>query len=85
MYGNRRRFIAGAVCPRCAKMDKLVVYRQDDRDYRECVSCGFREQMFFPAKVREPDTRVNRTAAERLAETRPVRLLGAQDADEKDA
>jgi uncharacterized metal-binding protein (TIGR02443 family) len=38
---TRRRFIAGAVCPRCALMDKIVV--DLDTDQRECVSCGFAE------------------------------------------
>ena len=37
----RRRFIAGAVCPRCALMDKIVV--DLDTDQRHCVSCGFSE------------------------------------------
>ena len=37
----RRRFIAGAVCPRCARMDKIVV--DLDTDQRECVACGFTE------------------------------------------
>ena len=39
---NRRRFIAGAVCPRCARMDKIVVNL--DTDQRECVACGFSEE-----------------------------------------
>ncbi|MBP6701478.1 MAG: YheV family putative metal-binding protein [Halioglobus sp.] len=38
---SRRRFIAGAVCPRCALMDKIVVNL--DTDQRECVACGFTE------------------------------------------
>ena len=38
---QRRRFIAGAVCPRCAEMDRVVV--DLDTDQRECVSCGFSE------------------------------------------
>ena len=38
---SRRRFIAGAVCPRCARMDKIVV--DLDTDQRECVACGFSE------------------------------------------
>ena len=38
---GRRRFIAGAVCPRCAKMDKIVV--DLDTDQRECIACGFSE------------------------------------------
>jgi hypothetical protein len=39
---KRRRFIAGAVCPRCARMDKIVVNL--DTNQRECVACGFSEE-----------------------------------------
>ena len=59
---NRRRFIAGAVCPRCSAMDKIVV--DLDTDERECVACGFSEgrpQAGLP--VSEPVTRVSRPAA----------------------
>ena len=38
---SRRRFIAGAVCPRCGLMDKIIVNL--DTDQRECVSCDFTE------------------------------------------
>lgn len=60
-----RRFIAGAVCPRCAKMDKLVV--DSETELRECVSCGFSD----PRPRQTPGelkTRVNRPAA-RLVDT----------------
>lgn len=41
-----RRFIAGAVCPRCAEMDKLVMYTNDDQQQvRECVRCGYKDVM----------------------------------------
>jgi uncharacterized metal-binding protein (TIGR02443 family) len=70
---NRRRFIAGAVCPRCALMDKIVVNL--DTDLRECVACGFSEAR--PAagraavatdtgRLREVSTRVSRPAARRV-------------------
>ena len=55
-----KRFIAGAVCPRCSEMDKLVVYRQDERDYRECVSCDFAEEMLFTQPSADLETRANR-------------------------
>jgi uncharacterized metal-binding protein (TIGR02443 family) len=60
-YSTKRRFVAGAVCPRCSEMDKLVVYNEDGKDYRECVSCGYKEEMHFPQKARELETRVNVT------------------------
>ena len=66
-----KRFIAGAVCPRCGLMDKLAV--DSDDQTRECVSCGFKDQR--PRQdVAEPDTRVSRPAA-RLVETPAQPLL----------
>lgn len=41
-----KRFIAGAVCPRCAEMDKLVMYLDDENNQaRECVRCGYQDVM----------------------------------------
>ena len=64
--GSRRRFIAGAVCPRCAAMDKIVVDLDTDR--RECVSCGFSEERPGDGggPQQELPTRVSRAAARRV-------------------
>lgn len=72
---HRRRFIAGAVCPRCAAMDKIVVDLDSQR--RECIACGFSEGRPDGAvPERELPTRVSRGAA-RLVDTpaEPVTLL----------
>jgi uncharacterized protein len=71
---HRRRFIAGAVCPRCALMDKMVV--DLDTDQRHCVSCGFSEARPGMPEAGLPDpkapkpaelpTRVSRAAARRV-------------------
>lgn len=73
---SRRRFIAGAVCPRCAAMDKIVVNL--DTDQRECVACGFSEERPVDspgttpasaatgAPTSEIPTRVSRAAARRV-------------------
>ncbi|MES2673236.1 MAG: YheV family putative zinc ribbon protein [Pseudomonadota bacterium] len=60
-YSNKRRFMAGAVCPRCSEMDKLVVYNEEGKDFRECVSCGFKDEMNFKPVKRELETRVNQS------------------------
>jgi uncharacterized metal-binding protein (TIGR02443 family) len=60
-YSTTRRFVAGAVCPRCSEMDKLVVYNDDGKDFRECVACGYKEEMRFKPVTRELETRVNQT------------------------
>jgi uncharacterized metal-binding protein (TIGR02443 family) len=79
-----RRFIAGAVCPRCGLMDKLLVDSETQK--RECVSCGFGDSR-PDGEVAELATRVNRPAA-RLSETRveSVRLVesSAGSADTRD-
>ncbi|MEM6301565.1 MAG: YheV family putative zinc ribbon protein [Pseudomonadota bacterium] len=71
---TRRRFIAGAVCPRCAEMDKIVINLETDR--RECIACGFSEARPEPPTQQEIQTRVNRASA-RMVETKAevVRLL----------
>jgi len=58
-YSTKRRFMAGAVCPRCSEMDKMVVYNLDGKDFRECVSCGFKEEMRLNVAPSELATRVN--------------------------
>ncbi len=70
-----KRFIAGAVCPKCGEMDKLVMFKRDDRQFRECVSCGFADEMKFNYPGRELETRVNRSAEEREAEVSVVKLV----------
>ena len=78
-----RRFIAGAVCPRCGEMDKLVV--DTDTDQRECVKCGFNEARpgrdDNPAELR---TRVNRPAARRVETPAEVVTL-VPSGDRKDS
>lgn len=71
---HRRRFIAGAVCPRCALLDKIVV--DLDTDQRLCVSCGFSEDRpgipassppgVFVQHLPELPTRVRRASARRV-------------------
>jgi uncharacterized metal-binding protein (TIGR02443 family) len=84
---SRRRFIAGAVCPRCALMDKIVV--DLDTDQRVCVSCGFSEaRPGLPGedakhKPAELLTRVSRPAARRV-ET-PAQVITLIDAQKKPA
>lgn len=65
--GNRRRFIAGAVCPRCSLMDKIFI--DPDTDRRECIACGFMEARPDPVGAKpasELPTRVSRGSARRV-------------------
>ncbi len=82
---NRRRFIAGAVCPKCAAMDRIVVDLDTDR--RECVACGFSDER-PAAPVEELKTRVTRASARRVETAiEPVRLLdpGSKPANDDSA
>lgn len=87
-FQSRRRFIAGAVCPRCAAMDKIVV--DLDSDARECVACGFSEARPEAPEVKpaEVKTRVSRAAARRVETPAEVVTLldpsssAASDADD---
>ena len=65
-FSTTRRFIAGAVCPKCAQLDKIVAYAEDGKDFRECISCGFKDEMRVNAAPRELQTRVN-TSGEDIA------------------
>ena len=54
-----KRFIAGAVCPRCAEIDKLVMYHNESaQQVRECVRCGYQDVMTDQGPE-EIKTRVN--------------------------
>ena len=88
---TRRRFIAGAVCPRCALMDKILVDLNTDK--RLCVSCGFNEErpglpaespvVVMVPKVAELPTRVSRAAARRVeTPAERVTLIDLQPSDD---
>ena len=52
----KKRFIAGAVCPNCKEMDRIVLETSDADDEKEvqrrrCVSCGFSED-YTPSENR---------------------------------
>ena len=70
---RRPRFIAGAVCPSCKAVDRIVVDLETDE--RSCVDCGFSEKR-PQVSAQEPATLVTRGSA-RLVETtaEPVRLM----------
>lgn len=80
---HRRRFIAGAVCPKCGAMDRIVVDLDTDR--RECVACGFSDER-PPAPVDEIKTRVTRASARRVeTAVETVRLMDPGSSSANDA
>lgn len=79
----KKRFIAGAICPRCKVLDRIVMYREDDVDYRECIACGFADEARFKPQVREMQTRVNTSAEQVAEETQVVKIFDAPSKREK--
>ncbi len=83
-YGPKR-FIAGAVCPKCAEQDKIVMYRiSDSEQVRECVRCGFKDTISDVAPQgapQEPATRVNqpRLGEQPLQHEDPVEVVKLLD------
>lgn len=79
----KKRFIAGAVCPSCALMDKLFTYQREGKEFRECVSCGFSDEMKFKPQVRELETRVNTPEDIKQEETQVLILDPGSKKDRK--
>ena len=70
-----RRFVAGATCPQCQAMDKVVMFRKGGAQFQACVSCGYEDEMAFVRNFRELETRVNRTEDEKLDAVAVVRFI----------
>ena len=71
---NKRRFIAGAICPQCREIDKIVIYTEEGVDVRECVRCDYKDVQSFKSAPSEPTTRVNKSRSEREEEAQPVQI-----------
>jgi len=77
----KRRFIAGAVCPVCEQMDKVVMFDDEDNQrWRECVSCGFKD-LLIEQPPEEVKTRVNQAIVgeKPLAHETPVEIVSIID------
>ncbi|MBT0587873.1 YheV family putative zinc ribbon protein [Alteromonas oceanisediminis] len=40
---TRKRFIAGAICPECKKLDTLMLYFENNVEQMECAHCGYHQ------------------------------------------
>ena len=73
-----KRFIAGAVCPSCGAMDSIRMFRSEtERDYRECVECGFSDVMDDSPALEGglPDARIDREEKALEANTEVIRFV----------
>jgi len=39
----KKRFIAGATCPKCKAVDTLMLYKENDVEKIECVECHHKQ------------------------------------------
>ena len=76
-----RRFVAGAKCPQCQAIDKVVMFRKDGIQYQACVSCGYQDEMVFKPSFRELETRVNRSPEEKEHAVAVVRFIEPDSVD----
>ena len=40
---RKKRFIAGATCPKCKEIDSLMLYKENDVEKIECVECHHKQ------------------------------------------
>ncbi|AXQ14710.1 MULTISPECIES: YheV family putative zinc ribbon protein [Shewanella] len=40
----KKRFVAGAKCPKCQAQDSIVLFKENGIETVECVECDYREQ-----------------------------------------
>ena len=77
---TRRKFIAGAVCPECGVMDRIVVEAAGSDTIRRCVACGFSDSRNF-AEGALPKSRLTRSspATREATPVTKVRIVKSDD------
>lgn len=72
-----RRFIAGAICPSCKEMDKLMMWSENNIPHRECMACGFKDTLNEQGLSipQEPATRVTSTVKSTQQETKTIHFF----------
>ncbi|MCZ6712280.1 MAG: YheV family putative metal-binding protein [Gammaproteobacteria bacterium] len=68
-----KRFIAGAVCPQCQVVDRLVVEQADGVTRRRCVSCGFSDDQGLTTTVSVSTRFVARGPGD--VDAQPIKLI----------
>jgi Zn ribbon nucleic-acid-binding protein len=56
-------------------MDRVVMYAEAGKQYRECVSCGFKDEMRVNSPPLELETRVTQSLSPKDKSERPVRVI----------
>lgn len=51
----KRRFIAGAKCPKCEAMDRIVMLTSGEDEWIECIECNYSENRPTHVEPKEPE------------------------------
>ncbi len=77
----KRRFIAGAICPQCRALDRIVLETEGDESRRCCIECDFSEALDGKPELGGntgsslPPSRLLRPSSSVEVESSPVRLI----------
>ena len=74
-FSTKKQFIAGVVCPKCSEIDKIRAFSKDGVNYRECVSCGFLDEIRIASSPKELVTRVNHSVEGFSEPSQKVKLV----------
>ena len=80
---KNKRFIAGAVCPKCAEVDKVFTYEVDSKKFRACTRCDFNEEMRFEQNRQELPTRVNDSSKTEAEPVTVIQFPGSKSSEKK--
>lgn len=87
MIKQKKRFIAGAVCPECGEMDSIRVFQENGWEYQECIRCEYKDQLNLDGTdaITELETRVNQELqSEQEAGIQPLLFVANPGSRRKD-
>ena len=69
----KRQFIAGAKCPKCGALDRVVKIITVDDEWIECVDCDHSERRPTEVVTKDPDHAVADTDSIGVVQFKPLR------------
>lgn len=57
-YANmkiKKRFIAGVRCPKCNRLDRIIMLTHEQREWIECIECDYSDNRPTPEQI-HPNT-----------------------------
>lgn len=91
MFKANKHFIAGAVCPRCGELDVVIIWKDENNNFRSCINCDYQESI-DDSKIEGTNanliTRVSTGLDEKVVlddDEKPLRLLNTINADPIDS